>query len=246
MKTILLAVLISNAAMAQEPVLSWVDFHEPVYPQMARIAHIEGEAKMEIELGPDGTVVALRPLSGHKILVLAVKESIEKSKPVCENCYGKNAVFSVSYHFKIKETLRWAEFHPPLYPQMAKLAHIQGEVEMEIELGSDGMIVALRPVSGYAILAQAAKESIEKSKLICEHCNEKNGIFVVAYEFKFPDSSSKVRCVEPREGKDPAVLDSNSHVTITANPLCVRVDNVDPARKVHSKRCLYLWRCASR
>jgi len=99
-EALLLGVLMVTGTAAQEPSLRWEEFHEPVYPQMARIAHISGRVVLEVTLQPDNSVT-IQDVSGHPILVLAARDSIQKSKLSCENCGQEPHTFSVTYEFKI-------------------------------------------------------------------------------------------------------------------------------------------------
>lgn len=104
--TVWLFFILTASAFAQEPRLKWVTRVQPVYPQMARIAHIEGEVWMEIELDPQGTIVNLLPLSGHPILVQAADDSLRRSKFACENCGEGSAFFSLVIRFKMDDPPR--------------------------------------------------------------------------------------------------------------------------------------------
>jgi TonB family protein len=91
-----------TGAAAQGPSLRWDELHEPVYPQMARIAHIRGRVVLDVTLQPDGTVT-IQDVSGHPILVQAVRDSIQKSKLICEDCSGEPHTFSLVYEFKMAD-----------------------------------------------------------------------------------------------------------------------------------------------
>ena len=115
-------------------------------------------------------------------------------------------------------SLQWGELHEPVYPQMARIAHISGPVTLEITIQPDGT-VTIQDVSGHPILVQAARDSIQKSKLSCEGCGEEPHTFSVVYEFKMLDRPSPP-AAQPRR---PAVR----------------------RHKERSIRCLYLWRCGA-
>jgi protein TonB len=50
----------------------------------------------------------------------------------------------------------------PVYPALAKQAHISGTVELMGVLGTDGRIHELRVVSGHALLIQAAMDAVKQ------------------------------------------------------------------------------------
>jgi len=53
---------------------------EPVYPEIARIAKLTGVVKVEIVIGPDGSVRETRVIGGHPVLVESVKGALKKWK----------------------------------------------------------------------------------------------------------------------------------------------------------------------
>jgi TonB family protein len=103
MKHICFSLLLASGLLFVEPPeWRWIHFEPPVYPSIARSAHIMGEVKLEVELNPDGTFKQLRGATGHAILVQAAVESAKRSRVVCDNCEdGYLPVFSIVYNFRI-------------------------------------------------------------------------------------------------------------------------------------------------
>jgi hypothetical protein len=122
--------------------------------------------------------------------------------------------------------LTWVKRVEPVYPQMAKIAHIEGEVWIELELDQQGTLVSLLPVSGHPILIQAASDSLKASKFLCENCSEKTAFFSVVIRFKMGDPPGAV------PGTGPVVNENPRAATIRP-------------RRARSARCFYLWRCAA-
>jgi TonB family protein len=52
----------------------------PVYPQMARIAHIQGDVLVSAIINKHGEVENLRPISGHPILIQAALDAVKQWK----------------------------------------------------------------------------------------------------------------------------------------------------------------------
>ena len=50
----------------------------------------------------------------------------------------------------------------PQYPQMASVAHIQGDVLLHVLIDKDGHVAKLRAVSGHPLLIQAAKDAVKQ------------------------------------------------------------------------------------
>jgi TonB family protein len=101
MKKLLIAILLmAGVAWPQEPAFRWVEFHPPLYPTIARSAHIEGKVIIEFTILPDGTVTVQKS-TGHPILVAAALDSLKQSKAKCDGC-GDNAVMSsIGFDFRI-------------------------------------------------------------------------------------------------------------------------------------------------
>jgi len=112
-------------------------------------------------------------------------------------------------------TLTWLRTQYPVYPQMARIAHIQGAVTVVIEVHPDGVVV-LQNAVGHPILVQAAKDAIQHSALKCNGCEQEAQTFVVVYKFKIEDPPPPPAPAPPPP-KAP--------------------------QKARSIRCLYLWRC---
>lgn len=106
LKALIACAVLSGGLFAQETEFEWTRRVEPVYPQMARIAHIQGEVFIQAEVDPAGNIVAVRPISGHPILIAAASDSLKRSKISCRNCDGKNAAFTVRYVFKMDGPVR--------------------------------------------------------------------------------------------------------------------------------------------
>ncbi|HKD14950.1 MAG TPA: TonB family protein [Candidatus Angelobacter sp.] len=69
------SVLRITAAAAEQNVLKKV---EPVYPEMARIAHVEGRVIVGIIISPEGKVSSERAISGHPILIQSVMVAVNQ------------------------------------------------------------------------------------------------------------------------------------------------------------------------
>jgi TonB family protein len=58
----------------------------------------------------------------------------------------------------------------PQYPQMAKVAHIQGDVRLLLVIGEDGAPRDLHVISGHPILVQAALDAVKQWRYAPEMC----------------------------------------------------------------------------
>ena len=138
-------------------------------------------------------------------------------------------------------TLRWMDFKPPVYSGPARMAYRDAHVTIEVETRSDGKVEIQRS-QGPVGLLEAALDSLKTSKIVCENCNGKMGIFSIVYDFRVIIRPGSDPCSEADPNAIAATVAGN-HVSVTGKPPCIIADWI-PLRKVRSIRCLYLWRCA--
>jgi hypothetical protein len=137
--------------------------------------------------------------------------------------------------------LRWMEFHPPVYPPMARIANLEGPVTVEITIEPNDR-VSFQKWTGHPILVQADGESLKLSKLACDSCAHMTS-FTIVFDFRVssPECGSFGLNSSPR-----AVLDTSTHMTISTDRYCISDPAPDLEKRVRSLRCLYLWKCATR
>src|SRR5215471_7606443 len=66
-------VLRITAAAAQQNVIKRV---EPAYPQLAKVARVQGRVIVGIVISPEGKVASERALSGHPILIQSAMDAV--------------------------------------------------------------------------------------------------------------------------------------------------------------------------
>jgi TonB family protein len=75
---------------------------DPSYPQMARIAHIQGEVRLLVVVGEDGKTHDIRALSGHPILVQSAIDAVRDWKYSAASCpsgpVSVETMVSVAFH----------------------------------------------------------------------------------------------------------------------------------------------------
>jgi TonB family protein len=65
-----------SAPMTRRPVRRLVT---PVYPELAKKLNLTGTARIEVTIGPDGTVKHTRVIGGHPVLAAEAERAAEKS-----------------------------------------------------------------------------------------------------------------------------------------------------------------------
>ena len=134
----------------------------------------------------------------------------------------------------------------PIYPPVARQAHITGDVDLMLAIRQDGTVESATVVSGPPLLRSAALDSAQRTQFECRRCSEATSSYRLVYTFQ----------IEGDCGCDPTVKDSNDNkqdqvypqitealhrVTLTVHINCT----CDPVSTIsrRSLKCLYLWRC---
>jgi TonB family protein len=132
---------------------------------------------------------------------------------------------------------------PPVYPALARLARIQGDVEVTVRVRQDGSVESAAIESGHPILAPAALESAKKSQFECHECGEAVTLYAMKYKFQIISRGYPKDC-DYAEKQPLAEIDTTLHEITLAG---WAVEICDPAgTKVRSVKCLYLWKCSNR
>jgi protein TonB len=74
---------------------------EPTYPQMARIAHIQGDVTLQATISKNGVIENLRAVQGHPILIQAALDAVRqwKYKPYILNGEAVEVETSITVKF---------------------------------------------------------------------------------------------------------------------------------------------------
>jgi len=138
----------------------------------------------------------------------------------------------------------------PVYPLITRTAHIEGDVELTLEVRQDGSIESAVVVSGPPMLQKAALISAQKSLFECQRCGKEPTLYRWVYTFQLINSGCCAEEESETKTTDigsprtyPQITHSQNRVTVVDQAGCF----CDPATqigKVRSLKCLYLWRCA--
>jgi Gram-negative bacterial TonB protein C-terminal len=128
----------------------------------------------------------------------------------------------------------------PIYPPMARIAHITGDAEVRLGVRKDGSIESAVAVSGHPLLKQAALESAQQSRFECRGCADEVTFCSLTYSFQFASVPTT-----PNESREVHVVQSQNRIMIIAEPVRVVIDDF-AYFWVRSVKCLYLWACGYR
>ncbi len=160
----------------------------PVYPPIAKTAHVSGTVVLHCIIDKNGTVAELEYVSGPPLLMKAAMDAVRqwKYKPTMLNGEPVQVDTTVSVVFSLEGTsaaesaqqqlmngsqgTESIKFRPPsivdqplpIYPPAAKEKHIEGIVVLRAGIGSDGSVEQLDFESGPPELMDAAMEAVKK------------------------------------------------------------------------------------
>lgn len=128
---------------------------------------------------------------------------------------------------------------PPIYPPLARMASIVGEVKVQVDIRQDGSVASTDLVSGHPMLKQAALESAQKSQFECQGCSQAVTPYLLTYSFEARDDGS---CCDA-QSRIPEVMQKQAHITIVSAKICLCDPGATLTKKTRSAKCFYLWKC---
>jgi protein TonB len=175
----------------------------PVYPEIARQAKIEGVVIVQVRTDAQGRVKDAMVLRSGPLLDQAAIEAVRQwvYEPLLIDGQAREAVFTVTVRFDLsaEKTVRVPQggatgeiIAPtlvkkvdPVYPEMARMAGIQGVVLLEATTDEKGDVVKVRVLKSIPELDQAAIDALKQWKyepLIIEG-KPKGVVFTVTVRF---------------------------------------------------------------
>jgi protein TonB len=158
---------------------------KPVYPPAAQGARVSGMVILEIIVGPDGAVREAQVLRSIPLLDQAAVDAVMQWRftPTLLNGQAVPVIMTVTVNFTLQgsagqrggipEELRPREVEPspavvkevkPVYPAVAFAADVQGFVEVEAMIGTDGTVTDARIIRSIPLLDEAALEAVRQWK----------------------------------------------------------------------------------
>jgi TonB family protein len=154
---------------------------EPQYPPQALSAGLEGPVVVAVLLGQNASVTEAKPRCGDAQLEPAAVDAVQhwqfrsvavKGKPVeivgevvvdfeLPNRASSPTVIHVSSQAVLSNLISSV---PPIYPQGAAFAKIQGCVIVRSLVGVDGKVKTTKTIAGHPMLAPAAETSTAQTR----------------------------------------------------------------------------------
>lgn len=85
---------------------------------------------------------------------------------------------------------------PPVFPPLARVARVNGEVEIALQVRQDGSVESAAVVKGHPLLKAAALDSARQSEFECRECGEGLTAYTLLYTFAYTSTDS---CCKPEE-----------------------------------------------
>ncbi len=146
-----------------------------------------------------------------------------------------------------------AKLSAPIYPTIARTAHISGEVHLSLGIRLDGSIESAMVTSGPPLLREAALNSAHGSQYECRGCSEVVTEYSLVYAFQLGAGPRLRRVTKetPQASAETTILSSGDsvrepcHCALTNTGYCDPIGMTEIERFVPAK-CLYLWECGIR
>jgi TonB family protein len=174
-------------------------------------------------------------MNGTTLLILAILSSITHAQTPPQ-----------------QSTVRPMKLAATGYPNMARLAHIAGTVELNVVVRPDGSVESVTVVSGHPMLNDTALQSAKATTYECENCSH-----AVPHRMTYKFELGNAVYCKGIDAKGHGVYDAPSyqHVTLSGDLVIVfdrPFGTCDPIvqtsttfKKTRSAKCLYLWHCGS-
>jgi TonB family protein len=156
----------------------------PVYPEAGKTEQLAGVVAMDLQVDTSGAVAQIKVLSGDPVLSRAAVQAVTKWKyrPVT---VGGSAIavngnvlltFNPAKSPPVREGGEWPLRRlgcsgpqgpllyqvNPNYPKMARAAHLEGDVVLDIVIDKEGNVADMKVVSGHPLLVQSAMDAVKQ------------------------------------------------------------------------------------
>jgi Gram-negative bacterial TonB protein C-terminal len=134
------------------------------------------------------------------------------------------------------------------YPEVARMAHVTGDVDLTLGVRQDGTVESAVVIGGPFLLRQAALNNARGSQFDCSGCSEPVTQYSLVYTFQLTEKDDPCAVTEPAVGNNqrkayPQVMRSPGHVTLIDQTASYCDPTAETGRRVRAAKCLYLWKC---
>jgi TonB family protein len=162
---------------------------QPVYPDDAKAQHVQGVVVLHARISKDGTVKDVQVISGPPPLIVSAIDAVRqwKYKPYLLNGEPTEVDTTININYTFGEAADSQGTAPqylmpgievsagvmagsliskvdPVYPEIAKAAHVQGVVVLHAVISKAGDVESLSVISGAPMLTATAIEAVKQWK----------------------------------------------------------------------------------
>jgi TonB family protein len=157
---------------------------EPVYPELARNARVQGKVVLTLTTDEEGNVVDVKIVNGHPLLVEAAATAVRQWKysPTLLNGKPVPVMATVTVFFALDSDRNTSAQGQPIrvgsniqesklvhkvapeYPKLAMRARVQGKVILVVTVDEEGNVSDVQTVSGHPLLNDAAVIAVRQWK----------------------------------------------------------------------------------
>jgi TonB family protein len=83
--------------------VEFAKFTAPAYPPLARQARIQGNVRLSLDFGPDGSVIEARAIEGHPLLAPAALEAASSWRADTASVDFKQAEIEIAFELKCED-----------------------------------------------------------------------------------------------------------------------------------------------
>ncbi len=149
----------------------------PVYPPIAMTARVSGMVILEARVGSDGSVEDARVIRSVPLLDQAALDAVMqwRFRPTLLNGLPVPVIMTLTVNFVLEPSAQAIEGVPetrqmpvlikevrPVYPEDALRAGVEGTVEVEVTIGTDGKVVDPRVIRSIPMLNEAALTAVRQ------------------------------------------------------------------------------------
>lgn len=184
------------AKQQQEKSVKAIHKVEPVYPEEAERAKVEGKVILDVTVEQNGEVSMAKVINGHRLLNQAAIDAVKQWR--FSNTFNEAVTIQLTIAFSLEaetaapneqkstgdSALKNIHKVNPEYPDEAKRNRIQGEVRVEITVNDAGEVIDARAVSGDEILGQASVKAAKQFRF--ENGFHKTVVASLTFSFVLP------------------------------------------------------------
>lgn len=134
----------------------------------------------------------------------------------------------------------------PAYPELARIARIEGDMDLTLAIGSGGQVISATIDRGPALLKlrQAVLEAARQSRFDCKSCDQRPQSYSLQYHFEIKPMDPEQYCRKYAQlDPPPAEVDIIRGLVSVYEWAEYTCDPAVEIKKFRSPRCLYLWNC---